>query len=50
MVKAVEILADNLKRGVEVANVEIEDDHQTKDEFMKTQQSKLAKRPRAPRK
>ncbi|MFI3305020.1 MAG: uroporphyrinogen-III synthase [Rikenellaceae bacterium] len=49
MVKAVEILDDRLKRGEEVEDVVMEDDL-TKDEFLKTQQSKLAKRPRTARK
>ncbi len=49
MVKAVELLKAQLDRGEEVANVEMEDDQETKEEFMKSQQSKLAKRPRATR-
>ncbi len=46
MVKAVEILTNTLKSGKEVADVELEDDHHTKDEFLKVQQHKLSKRPR----
>ncbi len=49
MVKAVEILKESLDRGDEVADVEMEDDHLTQEEFLKSQQSKLAKRPRASR-
>ncbi len=49
MVKAVEILSDKLKSGESVEDVVIEDDL-TKDEFLKSQQSKLAKRPRTTRK
>ncbi len=47
MVKAVELLKGSLDRGEEVADVEIEDDQETKEEFLKSQQSKLAKRPRS---
>lgn len=46
MAKAVEILTKKLNDGEQVADVEMEDD-KTKEEFLKTQQSKLAKRPRA---
>ncbi len=49
MVKAVELLTMSLKRGEQIADVELEDDHEVKDEFMRAQQSKLAKRPRAAR-
>ncbi|MFI3304522.1 MAG: uroporphyrinogen-III synthase [Rikenellaceae bacterium] len=49
MVKAVEILDDRLKSGEAVEDVVMEDDL-SKDEFLKTQQSKLAKRPRVTRK
>ncbi len=46
MAKAVELLTQKLNKGEEVADVEMEDD-KTKEEFLKTQQSKLAKKPRA---
>ncbi len=46
MAKAIELLTDKLKKGEEVDDVVMEDDT-TKAEFLKTQQSKLAKKPRA---
>ncbi len=49
MVKAVEILDDKLRSGEQVDDVVMEDDL-TKDEFLKTQQNKLAKRARTVRK
>ncbi len=48
MVKAIEILADNVKRGKKIEDVVMEEDA-TKEEFLKTQQSKLAKKPRSSR-
>lgn len=48
MAKAIELLAEEFKQGREVADVEMEED-QTKAEFLKSQQCKLAKRPRSPR-
>ncbi len=46
MAKAVELLTEKLNGGEDVADVVMEAD-KTKEEFLKTQQSKLAKRPRA---
>lgn len=48
MAKAVELLAAKLKQGVEIADIELEDD-KTQEEFLKSQQSKLSKRPRGVR-
>lgn len=49
MVKAIEILSDRLARGEEVETVVAAEDDASKEEFLKTQQSKLAKRPRSSR-
>ncbi len=46
MAKAIEILTKRLKEGEEVADVEVTEDT-TKDEFLKSQQCKLAKKPRS---
>ncbi len=48
MAKAIEILTQKIKHGDEVADVELVDDT-SQEEFLKSQQSKLAKRPRASR-
>ncbi len=45
MVKAVEILAQKIKSGEEVEDVVLSEDH-SQEEFLKSQQSKLAKRKR----
>ncbi len=46
MAKAIELLTEKVNKGEEVVDVEMEDDT-TKAEFLKSQQSKLAKKPRA---
>lgn len=48
MAKAIEILTQRLKDGEDVADVEVMED-KSKDEFLKSQQCKLAKKPRGKR-
>ncbi|MFI3328823.1 MAG: uroporphyrinogen-III synthase [Rikenellaceae bacterium] len=49
MTKAIEILAEKVRKGEAVADVTLTEDDGSKEEFLKSQKSKLTRKPRAPR-